>query len=94
MTQTLNTAGEPLFFPPSMTLNEAGEIEPRPMPELVALTAEIAPDQLLLFVRRLINGTKKRRRQEKWAAVNRQRLELARLCIERVLLEGVIPSPA
>ena len=94
MTQTLNTAGAPLFFPPSLAADDAGVIQPRPLSELEAITADVATDQLLPFVRRLINGTNKRKRQAKWSAVNRQRLELARLCIERALNEGVIATPA
>lgn len=94
MTQTLNTAGEPLFFPHTLVMDDAGVIRPRPLSELAAITADVAPDQLLPFVRRLINGTNKRKRQAKWSAVNRQRLELARLCLERALNEGVIATAA
>jgi len=89
MTQTLDTAGRPLFFPPSLETDGAGVILPRPLEELVPLVDAIAANQLLPFVRRLINGTSKRKRQPRWSAVNRQRLLLARLCIDRALHEGI-----
>lgn len=87
MSQTLDAAGRPLFFPPSLDTDAAGVIVPRPLPELAAFAAQIAPEQLLPFVRRLINGTSKRKRQARWAAVNRQRLEIARMCLDRALAE-------
>lgn len=88
MTQTISAAGRPLFFPPSLATDEAGVILPRPLDELAPFVGDVAPNQLLPFVRSLINGTSKRRRQERWAAVNRQRLLIARLCIDRMLAEG------
>lgn len=94
MSVALDTAGRPLFFPPSLATDEAGVIVPRPLPELAAFAAQIAPEQLLPFLRRLINSTSKRKRQPRWAAVNCQRLELARLCIERAIAERLFcPSP-
>lgn len=88
MSQTLNGAGRPLFFPSSLATDEDGVILPRPLDELKPFVGEVASNQLLPFIRRLINGTAKRRRQERWSAVNRQRLLLARLCIDRMLEEG------
>lgn len=93
MAQTLDRSGAPLFFPQSMDMDERGVVIPRPMGELTMLVDQIAPHDLLPFVRRLINGTSRRRQQEKWSAVNRQRLELARLCIERAMNDGTIPLP-
>jgi len=89
MTQTLDTACRPLFFPTSMETDDAGVILARPIAELAPLVETIAPAQLLPFVRRLINGTAKRKRQPRWAAVNKMRLELARLCLERALRDGL-----
>lgn len=88
MSQTLDLAGRPLFFPSSLATDDAGVILPRPLDELAPFVGAVAPNQLLPFIRRLINGTAKRRRQERWSAVNRQRLLLARLCIDRMLDEG------
>ena len=92
MTQTLDNAGRPLFFPPSLDTDDGGVIVPRPLDELAAFAAQIAPEQLLPFLRRLINGTSKRKRQPRWAAVNRQRMQIARLCIDRALEEGIVEA--
>jgi hypothetical protein len=92
MSQTLDIAGQPLFFPPSLATDDAGVIVPRPLEELSAFAAQIAPDQLLPFLRRLINGTSKRKRQPRWAAVNRQPMQLAKICIERALREGIVEA--
>ena len=89
MSQTLDAIGRPLFFPSSMETDDAGVILARPLEDLAPLVAEIAPNQLLPFVRRLINGTAKRKRQPRWAAVNKQRLILAKLCIDRALREDL-----
>lgn len=82
MSQTMDAMGRPLFFPASMDLDDEGAVIPRPMAELKPFAEAIAPHEILPFVRRLINTASRRKRQPKWAAVNRQRLELARLCIE------------
>ena len=94
MTHVMSEAGRPLFFPASLDTDNAGIILPRSIDELAPLVDTIAAAQLLPFVRRLINGTAKRKRQPRWAAVNRQRLEVARLCIERALREGVVEAVA
>jgi len=89
MSQTLNVAGKPLFFPPSLAADDAGVIIPRPHTELADFANQVAPAQLLPFIRRLINGTSKRNKEARWQAVNRQRLEIAKLCIDRALAELV-----
>jgi preprotein translocase subunit SecB len=89
MTQTVDIAGRPLFFPASMDTDAAGVILARPIEQIAPLVASIAPNQLLPFVRRLINGTSKRRRELRWSEVNRQRLEVAKLCIDRALRESI-----
>lgn len=93
MSQTLDAAGRPLFFPPSMATDDAGVILARPQAELEAFARQIAPERLLPFLRTLINGTGKRKRQPRWEAVNRQRMEIARLCIERVIADQLYSLP-
>lgn len=93
MTQTIDRCGRPLFFPASMETDARGVILPRPIDDLAGLVDSIAPQELLPFIRKLINGTSRRRKQECWSAVNRQRLELARLCIERAMVDGTIAAP-
>lgn len=87
MTQTLSRELRPLFFPNSLATDANGVIVPRPADELAAFADQIAPAQLLPFVRSLINGTSKRKKEARWQAVNRQRLEVAKLCIDRALAE-------
>lgn len=93
MTQTIDRTGRPLFFPPSMDMDDAGMIIPRPFEELAMFAANVAPHELFPFIRRLINGTSRRRNHAKWAAVNEQRLLLARLCIERAMTDGTLARP-
>lgn len=92
MSLTFDREHRPLFFPPSLQTDEAGVIMARPSDELVAFAEQVAPEQLLPFVRRLINVTRKRRRQVRWSVVNRQRMELARLCIDRVISERLVEA--
>ncbi|WBO24476.1 hypothetical protein [Sphingomonas abietis] len=92
MSLTFDRERRPLSFPPSLQTDEAGMILPCPSDELAGFAEQVAPDQLLSFVRRLINVTRKRRRQIRWSAVNRQRMELARLCIERILAERIVEA--
>lgn len=93
MSSTITSDGGPLHFPPSLATDERGVILPRPMSEVAAFAAQVAPEQLLPFLRTLINGTSKRKRQPRWEAVNRQRMEIARLCIERVLADRLYSLP-
>ena len=92
MSPTFDREHRPLFFLRSLQTDEASVIMARPSDELVAFAEQVAPAQLLPFVRRLINVTRKRRRQVRWSAVNRQRMELARLCIDRVLAERIVEA--
>ena len=87
MTQTLDTAGRPLFFPVTLDTDDAGVILARPIEELAAFVERVAPEQLFPFMRRLVNGASKRRRDERWSAVNRRRLQILRLCVDRMLAE-------
>lgn len=92
MTQTLDTTGRPLFFPLSLDTDLAGVILPWPLVELEPFVAQVAPEQLFPFMRRLVNGTSKRKREVRWSAVNRQRLLLLRLCVDRALTEQFLPA--
>ena len=89
MTQTLDHARKPIFFPPSLPLDPAGTIEPPPFIDLPAIAAAVHPDELMLFTRRLVASAKKRSRTERYHRLNRRRLELARLCIDRILAENL-----
>lgn len=88
MSKTLDSAGRPLFLPPPPE-TETGLIPPRTAEELAHVAHQVAPQQLLPFLRRLINATSKRKRRERRSAINLQRMELARLCIDRVIAEGL-----
>lgn len=94
MTQTLNAVGRPLFFPPSLATDDAGVILPRPMDELASFVDQVASDQLFPVMRRLVNSTAKRKREVRWSAVNQQRLELLRLCIDRALADRLYCLPS
>ena len=89
MSQTLDRTGRPIFFPPGIETDDCGVILAIADSQLSALAARVAPDQLFPFIRRLINSTSHRRREERWSAVNRQRMQLAKLCIERALTEAI-----
>lgn len=54
---------------------------------LAELVPFIPADDLLLFTGRLVTGARKRRRQPRYAEVNSARLRLARLCIDRALID-------
>lgn len=55
--------------------------------DLAAFVPLIRDDQLLLFAKRLVDGARKRRFCERHRALNRAKLELARMCIDRALAE-------
>lgn len=89
MTQTMSAAGRPLFFPASYAVGDDGAIVPPAPDEISRIVDAIATDELLLFTKRLISTAKKRRRADRYVHVNRARLALARLCIERAEREIV-----
>jgi hypothetical protein len=89
MSQTLDRSGRPIFFPPWLETDERGVIRAIPDNQLPALADRVAPDQLFPLIRRLINSTSHRRREARWADVNRQRLALARLCLDRAINESL-----
>lgn len=91
MTSTVSVTGAPIHFPRIENSNPDEPISAVDPAELEAIAQAVAPRELLLFVRRLIDGSRKKARSPRWAAVNAQRLVLARLCIERAL--GALEAP-
>ena len=89
MTTTRARSGEPLHFPSPFIVDDDGHLVPPSDHDLAAFAAEIAPKGLPLFVRGLGMGARRRRYQPRWSAMNRARLQLARLCIDRMLAEGL-----
>jgi hypothetical protein len=85
MTQTMSSSGTSLFFPKSYATGADGAIVPPSPDEAVRIVAEISPDQILLFTKRLINQTKNHRKNARYTHVNRARLLLAKACIDRYL---------
>ena len=77
----------PLHFPPSFAENEVGLIEPRSPADAEHFVNSVAPDDALLLATRLLRSARKRREERRYTLVNRQRLEVARDLIERVLAQ-------
>lgn len=90
MTQTISVAGAPLYFPASLVTDDNGVIVPMPPEGLVDLASRVAPDGALLFAKRLIGAARKYHREGRYLAINRQRVQLARLCLDRAL--GSVPD--
>lgn len=89
MTTTVLTDGRVIHIPGMpFILDSASVIAAPPADELAALVPLVRPDELLPLTKRLVHHTAKRRFQEHYREVNRARLELARLCIERALSAG------
>ena len=61
MTSTLTRAGRPLHFPPSLGPDGAAVIPAVPLEQLERIAEEVAPDSLLIFTKRLVDGARKRR---------------------------------
>ena len=87
MTQALTAAGEPLYFPASLGPDPQGVIPAPTAEEMASVVEAISPDGLLLFLKRVVDGARKRRFNERWSEVNRSRLQLAKLLIDRALAE-------
>ena len=81
MTTTITTAGKTLLFP------DAARTPPTTR-DLQAIADQVHPNALLVFATRLVRSVRRHRHQEKAAATNRYRLELARLCLDRALNDG------
>lgn len=86
MSSVVLTDGRVLHLPGAPFVTDATSTIAAPAhAELAALVPLIPADDLLLFTRRLVDGARKRRRDARWREVNRARLFLARLCMERAL---------
>jgi hypothetical protein len=90
MTQTLSHHGRSIYFPTSLATGADGVIVPMPPERLADLASQVAPDGALLFAKRLIGAARKYHREPRYAAINRQRVQLARLCLDRAL--GDVPD--
>lgn len=88
MTSTRLTNGDVLHLPGAPHIKDStGVIQPPSEAELAAFVPLIPMDDILLFTGRLVTGSRKRRRQPRWAAMNMARLKLARMCIDHALAE-------
>jgi hypothetical protein len=85
MTSAKTIDGKAVHFPGTLIVDSTSVIEPPPQDVLPEIAASIAPDELLLFAKRLVNSARKKRNSVRWSKVNRARLELAALCLERAL---------
>jgi hypothetical protein len=90
MTQTMTIAGKPLFFPSSLKTDAGGVIEPPAPDQLPGIAETVAPGGLLLFTMRLVRSAKNHRLSERWRGVNRSKLALAGLCLERAIREQLV----
>ena len=88
MSSTSLKDGRVLHMPGAPFIVDATSVIIAPATEdLAALVPLIRDDQLLLFAKRLVDGARKRRISSRHRDLNRAKLELARLCIERALAE-------
>lgn len=82
------TDGRILHVPGAPYLLDATSVIIAPAADdLAALVPLIRDDQLLLFAKRLVDGARKRRFCERYRHMNRAKLELARMCIDRALAD-------
>lgn len=90
MTTTSSRDRRPMHFPPPGIVVDSASTIVAPTPtDLARFAADVAPKALPEFVSGLMKSARRRRYQPRWSAVNRARLELARLCIDRMLAEGL-----
>ncbi len=85
MTSALTADGGTIHFPVLDGTDPSGPIPPVSMAELETIAHAVAPNALMHFSQQLIAATRKRAEEPRWAAVNSQRLTLARLCLDRLL---------
>jgi hypothetical protein len=85
MTQTMSASRKPLFFPASYAIGADGAILPPSPDESARVVAEIAPGEILLFTKRLVDAARKKQRSARYVHVNPARLALARACIDHYL---------
>ncbi len=89
MTSTTLRDGRVLRIPGTPFITDAVSVIMAPADDdLAALAPLVRIEDLAPFTSRLLRGVQKRRFQERYAEVNRARLELARLCIDRMLAQG------
>lgn len=89
MTTARASTGKPLHFPGSFITNAVDVIVPPNAEELARIAGQLAPKALPLFVAGLMKSARRRRYQPRWSEMNRARLILARLCLDRMLAEGL-----
>lgn len=87
MTTTRMRDGSILHFP--VLRGSAGIIEPPPVEELARIADNVDPAGVALFVKRLVSGAVKKRHKPRWVRANAARLELARLCLDRMMAKPV-----
>jgi hypothetical protein len=86
MTSTRLTDGTVLHLPGAPFILDSHSVIGAPDDAaLAALVPLIREGALLLFAKRLVDGARKRRLQDRYREVNRARLILARACIDRAL---------
>ncbi len=78
--------GSIFHFP--VLAGSADVIDVPPVQELARTVGEMQPSSIPLFTKSLLGGVLKRRHAARYAKVNRARLVMARLCIDRMLAEG------
>lgn len=92
MTSAHLADGRMLHFPGFAPSEQPGVLLSTPIALSDDAVRELVPlidaDQLLLFAKRLVDGARKRRLDERYAEVNCTRLFMARLCLDRALAEG------
>lgn len=90
MTTTRARQGQPLHFPPHSHMRDSTAPHVAPSTaELRDFADAVAPKALPLFICGLLKSARRRRYQPRWEAMNRARLELARLCFDRMVAEGL-----
>ena len=90
MTTTSTRDRRPMHFPPPGFIVDSTGVIAAPSPDALAAFADaVAPKALPEFVGGLVKAARRRRYQPRWSALNRARLELARLCLDRMLAEGL-----
>lgn len=85
MTTVRASGGGVIHFPHALITDSSSVIEPPPSDALPGIAEAVHPAELLVFSKRLVQAAHKRNRNPRWEKVNRSRLVLARLCLDRAL---------
>ncbi len=85
MTATNLTDGRVFHLPAMPFAIDADAIVAPDDAELADYVPLIPAENLLPLARRLMNAARKRQQQPRWRDVNRARLALARMCLDRAL---------